>query len=64
LYVKIDILHQLFGENINAIKEKNKVLNTNKKVGLKVNTDKKYYIYNVPLQNAGQNHAIKTANKS
>jgi hypothetical protein len=53
----------LLGDNIGNIK-KNTLIDASKEVGLEVNTEKSKCMLVSRHQNAGQNHEIKTANRS
>jgi sorting nexin-29 len=55
----------LLGDNINTIsKNTGTVIDTNKEVGLEVNTEKFKYMVLSSHQNSGQNHEIKVADRS
>jgi hypothetical protein len=54
----------LLGDNIDTIKRNTQTLiDANKEVGTKVNTEKTKYMLLSRHQNAGQNHNIKIANR-
>jgi hypothetical protein len=55
----------LLGDNIDTTKKNTQtIINASKKVGLEVNTEKTRYMLLSRHQNAGQNHDIRTANRS
>jgi hypothetical protein len=55
----------LLGDNINTLqKNREALIDVSNEVGLEVNTAKNKYMFIPDHQNAGQNHNIKTANKS
>jgi hypothetical protein len=55
----------LLGDNINTTKKnKEALIDTSKEFGLEVNTQKTTYMSLSLHQNAGQNHAIRIANRS
>jgi hypothetical protein len=55
----------LLGDNIHAIKKNTETLiEADKEVGLKVNTEETKYMLLSRHQNTGQNHDIKLANRS
>jgi hypothetical protein len=54
----------LLGGNIDTVKKNTETLiDTNKKVGLEVNSEKTKYMLLPHHENAGQNHDIKVANR-
>jgi hypothetical protein len=55
----------LLGDKIDAIKKNTETLiDSSQEVGLEVNAEKTKYMLLSRHQNAGQNHDIKTANRS
>jgi hypothetical protein len=54
----------ILGDNIDAIKKKQLLIDASKEVGLEVNTEKTKYILLSCHQSAGQNHDLKIANGS
>jgi hypothetical protein len=53
----------LLGDNMDTIKKNRKIV-ASTEVGLEVNAEKTKYIFLSHHQNAGENHNIKTANRS
>jgi hypothetical protein len=69
----LNVTHQLLlfdddvnvlGDNIDTIKKNTETLTDASKVGLEVNAEKTKYMLLSHHQKAGQNHDIKTANRS
>jgi len=54
----------LLGANINTINNNTALLDTNREVGLEVNTEKMKYMFMPCHQTAGQNHDSLIAKKS